>query len=198
MQTKETHQIFSVTHQMLTKINGLVHTASGKSILAKLRNSIGRPFSATTEVWALIMEHLPEEFLGCSHRISHEERAILTALQLYAVHQQGLTQSVLVKDNSRFTNMGVALKALRKGDDIKSVDRRFNAMITAATLAELSYHLRNLIKLLKSKSAETKVDYAQLAEDLYWFSRGYEENIRLDWTRAYYRQDFKGEEDNEK
>lgn len=198
MQTKETHRIFSVTHQMLTKINGLVHTASGKSILAKLRNSIGRPFSATTEVWALIMEHLPEEFLGCSHRISHEERAILTALQLYAVHQQGLTQSVLVKDNSRFTNMGVALKALRKGDDIKSVDRRFNAMITAATLAELSYHLRNLIKLLKSKSAETKVDYAQLAEDLYWFSRGYEENIRLDWTRAYYRQDFKGEEDNEK
>lgn len=198
MQTKETHRIFSVTNQMLTKIDGLVNTASGKSILAKLRNSIGRPFSATTEVWALIIEHLPEEFLGCSHRMSHEERAILTALQLYAVHQQGLTQSVLVKNNSRFTNMGVALKALRKGDDRKSVDRRVNAMITATTFEELSYHLRHLIKLLKSKAAETKVDYAQLAEDLYWFSRGYDENIRLAWARAYYRQDYKGAKNNEK
>ena len=71
-------------------------------------------------------------------------------------------------------------------------------MITASTFEELVYHLRHLITLLKSKSPETKVDYARLSEDLYWFLRDYQERVRLSWARDYYKRNFKGEKDNDK
>ena len=76
-------------------------------------------------------------------------------------------------------------------------------MVTSETFDNLCYHLRHLIKILKSKYPNEKVNYAKLAEDLYWFSIGYEENVRLEWAREYYRENFKrdekkGEENNGK
>lgn len=95
-------------------------------------------------------------------------------------------------------NLGASLRALRAGDATQAADRRFNAMITATTFNELANHLRHLIKLLKSKT-EAKVNYAQLAQDLYWFQLGYQSDIRLKWSRDYYRHymEGKGEESDE-
>ena len=78
-----------------------------------------------------------------------------------------------------------------------AVDRRFNIMITSSTFEELIYHLRHLLTLLKTKSSETKINYARLAEDLYWFLKDYQESVRLNWARQYYKQDNKGEQQNE-
>ncbi len=86
---------------------------------------------------------------------------------------------------------------MRRGEDTKSCDRRFNAMITSSSFEELSYHLRHMISLLKSRNPEVKVNYAKLAEDLYWYLRGYDERLRLAWSRAYYRESYKGEDSNE-
>ena len=126
-----------------------------------------------------------------------EERAILTSLQLYSLHQQGKHDSVyLEKEKKSWTNIGHSLASLRQGENSIAVDRRFNVMITSTTFEELSHYLRQLISQLKSKS-DAKVDYAQLADDLFWFIRGYKERVRLNWARSYYGINVKGENKNE-
>ena len=73
-------------------------------------------------------------------------------------------------------------------DDTMSSDRRFNATITSTTVEELVNHIRHMIKILKSKYPKTYIDFPKLAEDIYWFSKGYEDTIRLSWAREYFRK----------
>lgn len=130
---------------------------------------------------------------------------------MYAIHQQSNVESVLKfgnddenesgeKKNKYKANIGDALATLRS-DESESIDKRFNAMITATNFNKLSYHLRQMIKILKSKS-DAKVDYAKLAEDLYWFMIGRKEEVRLSWARSYYKyrknEEMEGEIKNEK
>lgn len=193
-----------VTSEILKKLEEERNISSGKAYLSKLRNSIGKPLSQSIEVWPFVFRYLPSKFLSDTTSESYQEKAILTTLQFYSLHQQGVDENVnlVKKENSeeekeKTYNLGSALRSLRNGDDEVSVDRRFNTMITSTTFEEFVYHLRHLIKLLKSKSRETKVNYPGLSEDLYWFLIGYDENIRLKWAREYYRGNFKGEKENE-
>lgn len=137
------------------------------------------------------------------------EQAIFTAIQMYAIHQQSNVESVLKfgnddenesREKKYKANIGDALATLRS-DESESIDKRFNAMITATNFNKLSYHLRQMIKILKSKS-DAKVDYAKLAEDLYWFMIGRKEEVRLSWARSYYKyrknEEMEGEIKNEK
>ena len=178
----------------------------GRAMLAKIRNSIGLPYSRNAEILELIYENFPEEEAFAGADLTSEERAIITALQLYALYNQGgdvgLHDAGNTEDASVRTcrNMGESLRVLRRLDteDSKAVDRRFNALITSGELEEFSYHLRHLIKLLKSRTSGTaSIDFSQLAQDLYWFDRGNEEKIRLSWAREYYRTDFKEKEKKE-
>lgn len=191
-------EVFVTTNNILIKLTSLSNSSSGKAVLANLRNSIGNPISETLDVWSILFENIPESFLGTSKEISDEEKAILTTLQLYAMHQQGVSHSVLMQKDKKFNNLGYSLRKLRTEDNRVAMDRRFNAMITSSTFEELSYRLRQLVKLLKSKSSEVRVDYAKLSEDLYWFLRGYDENVRLNWAREYYKQNYRGEKENGK
>ncbi len=192
------HNIYAVTNKIIHKLNAINNTSQGKAYLSTLRNSIGKPLSQTVEVWPILFEYLPEDYLGTGKNISYEEQSIITAISLYALHQQGVSSSVLMEGEDGYKNMGYSLKNMRKGDDIKSTDRRFNAMITSSSFDELTYHLRHMISLLKSRNPEAKVNYAKLAEDLYWFLKGSDESLRLAWSREYYREGFKGENENEK
>ncbi|AWN61442.1 type I-E CRISPR-associated protein Cse2/CasB [Streptococcus sobrinus] len=191
-------RVAEVTRKILIKLSKQKDTSSGKALLARLRQSIGKPVSETVAVWPILFEDLPEEFLGHDGYTSAEEQAILTTLQLYALHQQSLSHSVFIGEENKYQNIGNSFRQLRQGEDTTAIDRRFNVMITASTFEELVYHLRHLITLLKSKSPETKVDYARLSEDLYWFLRDYQERVRLSWARDYYKRNFKGEKDNDK
>ena len=113
------------------------------------------------------------------------------------MHQQGKEQNVNAQSDARERDLGASLNSLRSADDSQAIDRRFNAMITATSFNELANHLRHLIKLLKSKT-ETKVNYPQLAQDLFWFQKGQESVIRLKWSRSYYRKyENKGEAKND-
>ncbi|NLQ59040.1 type I-E CRISPR-associated protein Cse2/CasB [Streptococcus mutans] len=189
--------VSSVTRKILMKLSNQIDTSPGKAVLAKIRHSIGKPINKATEIWSLLFENLPEEFLGKSGRASYEETVILITVQLYALYQQGLSHSVLVEDVEKYHNIGSSLRQMRKGDDTTAIDRRFNVMITSSTFEELTHHLRHLVKLLKSRSPETKIDFAKLSQNLYWFLRDSQETVRLDWAREYYKQDNKGEKDND-
>lgn len=190
-------RIKQVTASMLFNLEGLRETSFGKATLAKIRRSVGKERSESIEIWPFVYGYLPEDLIG-----TDAETAILTAIQLFALHQQGKEFSVLYRkdDHEKFHrhSIGSALKILRTEEGVASIDRRFNIMITASTFDEFIYHLRHLITLLKSKEKEAKVDYPQLAYDLYLFLRGYGEEVRLSWAREYYKGNVKGEKSNER
>lgn len=189
----EKKSVYKVTANILYDLASMLNTSTGRAVLANLRNSIGKPITQTVGAWAFIFDKIPEEFQGQYENPSREENAILIALQMYALHQQGNDVSVNISSiDNRWKNIGDSLRSLRFLDDGKGIDRRFNAMITASGFEEIIYHLRQLIKILKSKS-EQKINYVKLAEDLYDLQNDYKfEKVRFNWARSYYSN--KGEE----
>ena len=192
-------EVQRVVDNIIDALQQSLGTSAGRANLANLRNSIGRPMSQSVQIWPLVYGFMPEYFLGDGMRITFQERAVFTSLGLYAIHQQGKAQTVASREEKRRT-VGESLRQLRIEEDSKAVDRRFNALITAQTYDELVHYLRQMISLLKS-TADTTIDYGRLAQDLYWFQRGYEEKLRLSWARDYYRieknKEEKGAEENE-
>lgn len=191
--------VYGVSSKILNQMSASLDTSSTKAILSNLRNSISKPYSQSINVFSMIYEYMPENFISSNNDLSYEEKAILTSLQLYAIHQQGNSQSVLVDPNekeNKYKNIAYSLKALRTDDNAKSTDRRFNTMITADTFEEFTFHLRQLINLLKSRT-DQKVNYAKLAQDLYYFQiANTRESIKLSRAKEYYRY-TKKEKDNE-
>lgn len=196
---EEKKTVSKVVFQVINQLDKTREYSSGKAALANLRNSIGRPYSQTIDIWPLLFEKLPVDFLGRGEALTRREQAILTTLQLYAIHQQGVEQSVS-KDyiEGKWNNIGESLSVLRVEEDSKSIDRRFNVMITSTTYEELIHHLRQMVRLLRSKHRREKVNYGQLAEDLLSFLVGNDEKVRLNWSKAYYSTQHKQEkgEDN--
>ena len=183
----------SVCGRILKELYAMQEYSAGKAILSRLRNSIGRDYADMADIMPFVFYQLPESFLGNSKKMTDEEMCILSCLQLYAIHQQGEDLCVATTEDG-YSNVGTSLKSLRVGDDATTVDRRFNAMITSIDFDELIVHLRHLIRLLKSKQKGARIDYARLADDLYWIRKNKnKENIILNWAREYYKFNSKGE-----
>lgn len=203
MKQLATPSIYQVTARIMKLIASDLQASSTKAYLANLRQSVNKDVHLATGVFPTIFSNTPEEYLGEHGNLTVGERSIILTLQLFALHQQGNNQSVNLQVDSKAKkaseNLGKSFSYLRQiGDDSKAIDRRFNAMITATNFNELANHLRHMIKLLKSKT-DSKVDYPQLAQDLFWFQKGQQSSIRLKWSRSYYRYyDNKGEENDEK
>lgn len=202
---------YNTAKSILIKLDSTRDASSTKALLANMRNSADKDISNNVDALAYVFSNLSYGEDDRGGELSYMEQAIFTAIQMYAIHQQSNVESVLKfgnddenesgeKKNKYKANIGDALATLRS-DESESIDKRFNAMITATNFNKLSYHLRQMIKILKSKS-EAKVDYAKLAEDLYWFMIGRKEEVRLSWARSYYKyrknEEMEGEIKNEK
>ena len=194
--------VYGVTANILEQIARNLDSSATKATLSNLRNSISKPYSQTIDVFATLYRYLPDSFISEYGDLSYEEKAIITALQIFAIHQQGNSKSILLEnvDKEKYKNMGYSLKVLRTDDNVKSTDRRFNTMITADTFDEFVFHLRQLVNLLKSRS-DQEVNYAKLAQDLYYFQiPSTRESIKLSWAKEYYRytnKEDKGEENEQ-
>lgn len=202
---------YNTTKSILIKLDSTRDASSTKALLANMRNSADKDISNNVDALAYVFSNLSYGEDDRDGELSYMELAIFTAIQMYAIHQQSNIESVLKfanddenefgeKKNKYKENIGDALATLRS-DESESIDKRFNAMITATNFKKLSYHLRHMIKILKSKS-DVKVDYAKLAEDLYWFMIGRKEEVRLSWARSYYKyrknEEMEGDIQNEK
>lgn len=188
--------VYRETVRILRKLDNTRENPSTKAIFANIRSSINKDSSVNMDALAFVFQNIPEEFLGYNKNLNDYEKAILTAVQMYALHQQAKIESVLKLDyeeGEKRQNLGDALSSLRS-DDSKAIDRRFNAMITSSNFEELIHHLRQMIKLLKAKS-DAKVDYASLADDLYWFLKNQREGLKIKWSRSYYKLDKKERDD---
>lgn len=194
--------VYKETAKILRLLDNDRDKPSTKAIFANIRNSINKDSSVNMDTLAFVFQNIPEEFLGYNKNLNDYEKAILTAVQMYALHQQAKVESVLkldYKEGEIRQNLGDSLNSMRKNnDEDKAIDRRFNAMITSSNFEELSHHLRQMIKLLKAKS-EAKVDYASLADDLYWFLKNQREGLKIRWSRSYYKKNKKeGDDKNAK
>lgn len=202
---------YNTAKSILIKLDSTRDASSTKALLANMRNSADKDISNNVDALAYVFSNLSYGEDDRGGELSFMEQAIFTAIQMYAIHQQSNVESVLKfgnddenesieKKNKYKANIGDALATLRS-DESESIDKRFNAMITATNFNKLSYHLRQMIKILKSKS-DAKVDYAKLAEDLYWFMIGRKEEVRLSWARSYYKyrknEEMEGDIKNEK
>lgn len=189
--------LYIALNQTLHHLDSIRETPRGKALLAKLRQSVGRSVNEMSEIFSFVFERMPEECLGKKEFFSNEEQVFITVLQLYAIHQQGMSNSVL--ESSNHYNFGDSLRRLRQSQqDSSALDRRFNMMINSSSYEELTHNLRQLIKFLKSKlKYNSTVDYMILGQNLYGFLAFDDNQFRLLWSRSYYKLNNKGEQTNE-
>lgn len=194
-------KVYGVSKNILTYLDKSRNTPAIKANLAQLRNSINKDIGENIESLAFIFSMLPEDELGKGKKLNYFEEAILTSLQLYAIYQQGQEDSVIyIDEENPYKSFGRSLKSLRKISDMnevenKSIDLRFNSLVSSSDFKELKHHLRQMIKLLKSNSSE-KIDFSSLTCDLYAFLLKDKNAVRINWARDYYfvKYEKKGEE----
>ncbi len=172
---------------MKGRIPRLCHS---KAALAQLRRGIGKELG---ELPALLAFVLPEEELS-SWQEGEEmaEKAIYTAITLYAFHQQGsescVSAGIEEKDMSvsHRNSFGHAMWRLsQKREQDEGILRRFRQVVTAKDITELSVHARGLIGMLRQEGIS--LDYSSFAVDLYWFQQAdTRRRTLLQWGKDYY------------
>lgn len=188
-------KVDKVTAKIIHRLESQRESGVAKATLAELRRSAGQSFAGAEAVWPMLLEQMPEAMLSATGEPTVEENAIFVALQLYALCQQGSRRisGLPAEEKPSEANekiyratIGESLRAVRRADNEKGLDRRFNAMLTAQSFDELAYHLRQLIKLVKAAGV-TAMDFPQLAEDLFWIQRDDAQQVKLRWATGYYR-----------
>ena len=183
-----------VGQYMNKQLNSLIDqkdTSVGKARLARLRRGAGRVPGEIPELWGEFLNGMPEKFISRNGEPSREEWAIYISLTLFALHQQGNTNSVNCKGKS-LGRAAAELMSENTDEERERVLRRFGPVVTAKDMSELSHHLRCLIQLFSSKGIS--LDYEMLAEDLMWFQfDDKRKNVQLKWGQDFYYK--KGEDE---
>lgn len=149
--------------------------------LAQLRHAVGREPGADPNTWQLTLEGLPRQYTGRDDEVSNEERAVHAAMTLYAVHQQSRGERM----HRRGPSFGRAASALARSGNEAAVLRRFQALATADSLAEMLHHSRGLITQFRSHGVP--LDYGRFCVDLVKMQRpATADRVRLAWGRDYY------------
>lgn len=162
------------------------------AVLARLRRAVNEePGSAGVQEAC----HLPDEVLQREYLPDDEpspsERALHTAVTLWALHQQSRRDKPMHTGNATFAEAIRRLAAASPNEE--TVYRRFTALGTAATYSELAFHARGIVKQLRD--AQIGFDYGLLADDLRTFQHGLTaatgltgpERVRALWGREYWR-----------
>lgn len=182
--------IYSVVMKIIYNIENKKDESEKRAILANLRSYRDNNPNGVAAL-SYIFPQIPENKLGNYKNLNKYEEAIVTTLQLYALYSQGATQSVCDFDNG-FNNFGYNLSNIRTVTN-KPLDEMANKMFSSPNYDKLKDRVKHLIKILKSKSGVSeRINFAKLAYDLYLFSIGDVENVRINWARSYYR--YKREE----
>ena len=186
-------EISKYINKQLKSLISQTGSAGGKARLARLRRGAGKAPGEIPELWGEFLNGIPEDMYGRYGEPSRAEWAVYLALTMYALHQQGNSESI----HSEGMTLGKAVAKLmteNSDDERERVLRRFGPIVTAKDMYELSHHLRCLIQLFASKGI--RLDYVQLADDIYKFQIDSErKKIQLKWGRDFYYKDDKAEEE---
>lgn len=192
MSTEIRKAVYAETARRIEHLLRHRETGSGKATLANLRRGIGKAPGELPELWGIIFRDMPEELLSQYGNPSPAEWAIYIALTMFALHQQGTAEPV----HTEKISLGRAYGKLRKEqteDEEERLLRRFNQVVTASDLPELSHYLRGMIQLLRTDGIG--LDYAQLASDLYLYqSPQTRMRVQMKWGQDFYYQSDLGKE----
>lgn len=153
---------------------------SARATLARLRQAVDEAPGVNPDVWQIVLEILPEQFIGSRDEPTKGEWAAHLALTLYGVHQQGNTRPMHELGISFGTAMG---RLMRERPSAKS---RYDALLTASHFAGRRNYLRSLTGLLSTDGIP--VDHGRLALDLFRLQSADDKNsvVRV-WGRDFYR-----------
>lgn len=165
-------------------------TSESVRTLALLRRSLGAAGAADPRMWAIVLSDLPERLVGPTARSITEptaaEKAVLTALTTYAVHQQAQHMPMHVIG----VGLGDATRRLAAtgGDDPGGLDdavvQRMHRVAMAQNDNLRQQSLRALITLMRSATPPVPLDYGRLAADLYLLQDPrYAPQVHLAWGR---------------
>mgnify|MGYP000936210161 CR=1 FL=1 len=166
----------------------LHNEAQARGQMAALRGAIAREPGEVPEVWELTQVKVPD---NAGDAPTWEEIAVHTAMTLYAVHQQSRTIPMFRPG----VGLGRAARELVGWDEENpSAQKRFNALVTSTTVAELRHHLRGFVSQLRAR--DIALDHAMLADDITRFQRpNGAKQVRLAWARQYYSLSPAGDAD---
>ena len=167
--------------QSLLEQNG---TSGGRAKFARLRRGAGKIPGENPELWGMFLNEMPEDFLSYNGIPTHAEWAVYLSLTMFALHQQGYSESMHA-DNISLGRAVAQLMEEPNDAERERVLRRFGPIITAKNMPEFSHHLRAIIQLLASKGI--KLDYIKLAEDIYFFQNPESrKKVQLKWGQDFY------------
>ena len=145
------------------------------------------------DLWGILYEDMPENFIGNTDEPSKEEWSCYTALTLFALHQQGMniaSQCMHIKGKKIGQSLRMLSDALGDAGAENRVLKQLSALSTSKNRDEYSYHLRKIVYLLKSE--KIPLDYGKLATDLYLLQYDeYASSVKLQWARDFYRKGAK-------
>ena len=166
----------------------LHNEARARGELAALRGAVTREPGEVPDTWELTRVEV-SDYAGDAP--TREEIAVHTAMTLYAVHQQSRTVPMFRPG----VGLGRAARELVGWDEENpSAQKRFNALVTSTTVAELRHHLRGFVSLLRAR--DIALDHAMLADSITRFQRpNGAKQVRLAWARQYYSLSPAGDAD---
>lgn len=156
--------------------------------LARLRRAVAVSPGSAPDVWADTIAIVPESLSGTSEVPTVAERAGHTAITLFAVHTQGGRGAAHRRGQSlgRAVRLCVAARSADGDPTDSPVFKRFQALATASSPAELNHHLRSMVTLLRAESIA--LDYGLLAVDIHSLaSVEGAKRVRLRWGRDFHR-----------
>lgn len=170
---------------LLAKDDKMLERSNSRMHLALLRRGIGKKPGEIPELWGMFLCNLPEALMGKDGSPSYAEWAVYTTLTLFALHQQGHQELMNVEGEE--CRLGRAVQKLVQNEEAEeNIRLKLSLVARSDDMTELSYHLKTIVKLLGN--SDIKLDYVDLAEDLYWFQfEEYADKIRLKWGQDFYR-----------
>lgn len=176
-------EVGALVHSRIVRLAATQPSSGTTALLARLRRAVGKPPGWDPDLWELTLSEVPGR--AVSDAPTAEERAVHTALTLYAVHQQSRPEPMHVRGHG----LGRAVRSLASATQAESaVRRRFDAAATATSFDEEVHHLRGLVTQLRAH--RVPLDYGLLADDLYQLQDPRKvDGVRLRWGRQYYRID---------
>lgn len=161
--------------------------AASMATLARLRRGAGKRPDETPDIFAFTLD---PRFVGrqASDAPTKHETAAHIALTLYALHQQSRATPM----HRRGQGLGRAIRRLHPDEPTSPPDpvtRRFQMLVTADSLDELTHHARGIVQLLRGAQPNAvPLDYGLLADELVlWQSPTGSDRVRRTWARDYYR-----------
>ncbi len=202
------NEIADKTKRIIRKLYG--NGTPDKAVLASLRTAETITSLRAKDVWPLLFSELEEKDLSKDPKGTpiRAEVAIYTALRCYALAQQGVEQSAYApawngkKDTDKKaegTTLFQALSQMRlNAKNSGALDRRVHTLLATRNTSSVIRSITQLVQIMKSQYGDIKVDYAQLAQDLYYFTLSYEaaNHIRLKWGQQYYWQSASAKNQN--